>query len=198
MYLWHVLHRDTDELIRKIYETQKRKHNKGDWFEIMQNERSKYGIVESDTEISVMSQEKFRNMVEKKIQACAIKYLQGLASRHSKSANISVDKLEKKGYFSDRRFSKEDVQLLFALKTKMIECKSNFSNQYGDNLICRICQDVNSIEDEDHILVCPILNTEHYDVTFSDVYRDIDTQYNVTKVYKKVLRRRNVYLEAMN
>ena len=34
MYLWHVLHRDTDELIRKIYETQKCNHYKGDWFNI--------------------------------------------------------------------------------------------------------------------------------------------------------------------
>ena len=31
MFLWHVLHRDTSELIRKIYEMQKLKSCKGDW-----------------------------------------------------------------------------------------------------------------------------------------------------------------------
>ena len=32
MYLWHVLHRDTTELISKIYATQKCQIVKGDWY----------------------------------------------------------------------------------------------------------------------------------------------------------------------
>ena len=153
MYLWEILHRDTDELVRKVYETQKLSHNKGDWYLIMQDERAKYEISESDDEISKMSQNKFRKIVEKKIHQHALKYLHGLASKHSKSTKIAAEKFEKKAYFNDRRFSKEDIQLLFALKTKMIDCKSNFSNQFENDLTCRTCQEVNSVEDEDHILV---------------------------------------------
>ena len=108
---------------------QKLDHNKGDWFESIQQDRSEFDIVETDQEISGMSQEKFRNLIEKKIQMGAIKYLKVLAAKHSKSEKLVTDKFEKKAYFPDRNFSKEDVQLLFALKTKIIDCKSNFSQQ---------------------------------------------------------------------
>ena len=39
LYLWHIVHRDTDKLIWKIYEAQRCKPNMGDWFEIQQTER---------------------------------------------------------------------------------------------------------------------------------------------------------------
>ena len=74
----------------------------------------------------------------------------------------------------------------------MIDCKSNFSQRYDNNLVCRICKDIITVENEDHLLVCQSLNTENYDVRFSDVYADVDRQYKVTQVYKKVIRRRTV------
>ena len=197
MYLWQILHRDTDELVRKVYETQKLKPCKGDWFTIMQNERSTYELEISDSEISKISEYKFRKIIQEKINKQAIKYLEGLASKHMKSTQIAAEGFGKKDYFNDNRFSKEDIQLLFALRTKMTDCKSNFSNQYGNNLTCRLCQELNSVEDEDHILRCKKLNTEDYNASFADVYENIDKQYVVTQIYKKVLRKRNLYLEAM-
>ena len=157
MYLWHIVHRDTDELIWKIYEAQKCQPNKGDWFEILQTERTSLNILESDDEIANMSRNKFSNLVDKKIKENVIKYLNELAEPHSKSEFIVSDKFEKKKYFSDRRFSREDVQLLFALRTRMTNCKSNFKMQFANNLTCRICKLVGSVEDEDHILICPEL-----------------------------------------
>ena len=71
-----------------------------------------------------MSQTKFKKMVEKKLHSSALIYLKELANKHSKSTLISEEKFRKKAYLSDKRFSKADCQLLFALKTKM----SNFSH----------------------------------------------------------------------
>ena len=135
--------------------------------------------------------------IEKKIHHVAVKYLSGLAEKHSKSTKIAEEDFGKKAYFSDKRFSKEDIQILFSLRTKMTDSKSNFSNLFDNDLTCRMCKEVNSIEDEDHILICKKLNTERYDAKFADVYSDIEKQYKVTQVYKKVLRRRKIYLEAM-
>ena len=80
----------------------------------------------------------------------------------------------------------------------MVDCKSNFSHLYEENTTCRICNDIDSYEDEDHLLVCTTLNSEEYDVRYSDVYQNVDKQYKVTQVFKKVLRRRNIYMEAMD
>ena len=48
MYLWHVLHRDTTEIISKIYARQKCQIVNGDWAKTILEERSKYGITETD------------------------------------------------------------------------------------------------------------------------------------------------------
>ena len=100
------------------------------------------------------------------------------------------EKFEKKPYLSDRRMMKEDVQLLFTLRTRMTNCKSNFKQQYVNNMKCRICASEGSVEDEDHILICPALTDGQ-----TDVYGDIDSQLHAVKVFKKVLRKRQVYLD---
>ena len=158
MYLWHILHRDKTELIRKVYDAQCCQTNKGDWVEIIQQERVKYDIMESDQIISEMSQEKFRNLVKQKVYSHAVQYIHGLAEPHSKSEKLVNLKFERQEYFSDRRFSKEDIQLLFTLRTRMLNCKSNFRNQFNNDLTCRHCKVTGSIEDEDHILACNEIN----------------------------------------
>ena len=39
MYLWHILHRDESELIVKMYQAQGCDINRGDWEQIIQEER---------------------------------------------------------------------------------------------------------------------------------------------------------------
>ena len=145
-----------------------------------------------------MSRNKLKILVEKKIKETVIQYLHALAEPHSKSEFIVGEKFQKKKYFSDRRFTKEDVQLLFALRTRMINCKTNFKMQFGNNLTCRICKTDESIEDEDHILVCPEQTDGQCDVQYTDVFGDVDSQYNPVKMYKKVMRKRNIYLETLD
>ena len=89
--------------------------------------------------------------------------------------SLNILKFEKKKYFSDRRFSREDVQLLFALRTRMTNCKSNFKMQFANNLTCRICKLVQ----------------------YTDVFGDVNSQYNAVQVYKKVIRKRNIHLEKI-
>ena len=40
-----------------------------------------------------------------------------------------------------------------------------------------------------------MLNDQVYEVTFSDVYGNADEQYKVVQIFKKVLRRRQPYLD---
>ena len=124
----------------------------------------------------------------KKYRKNDLKHLTELTEVHSKSEMIRKEKIEKKAYFTDRRFSKEDVQLLFTLRTKMLDWKSNFSHLHGDDLGYRVCGDENSVLDEEHLQACPELISEGRDVTFTDVHGNIDAQHAVTKVFKEILR----------
>jgi hypothetical protein len=49
-------------------------------------------------------------------------------------------------------------------------------------MTCRVCNDIDSYEDEDHLLVCKTLNSEEYDVRYSDVCQNVGKQYKVTQV----------------
>ena len=69
--------------------------------------------------------------------------------------------------------------------------------QFSNNLTCRICKLDESIEDEDHILICPEVTDGMTEIQFTDVYGDINAQYNAVQVYKKVIRKRNIYLEKL-
>ena len=144
-----------------------------------------------------MSRDKFKQIVEDKIEAQVIQYLRRLASSHSKSDFILKERFGKKKYFHDRRFSKEDVQILFSLKMKMINCKSNFKKQYENNMTCRICEDISSYEDENHLLICPKMAEDKTDIQFRDVYGDVDSQYRAVKIFKQVLRKRDIIFEVM-
>ena len=195
MYLWHILHTDTSELIRKVFDLQKSSSNKGDWVKIMEEEQGTYDLQVSDAEISNMSRGKFENIVKKKIKTHAAQHLKNIGLNHSKSVAIASQKFEKKGYFSDRRMSRDDIQLLFKLRTKMLDCKTNFEGQFED-MFCRACKDIDSVENEDHILHCSALNTDNHEVRFSDVYGKTDIQYKALQVFKKILRKRKVYLDV--
>ena len=55
MYLWNILKQNQNELIRKVFKAQKLVKTKGDWFDMINKEREKYGIEETEEEISKMS-----------------------------------------------------------------------------------------------------------------------------------------------
>ena len=76
-------------------------------------------------------------------------------------------------YLCDERFSRQEIQLLFALRTRMVNVKTNFRNLYENELECHTCEDDESIEDENHLLVCESLSNED--------------QLHIVKIFKTIL-----------
>ena len=196
MYLWHILHTDKSEFIRKVYDSQKFKTIKGYWVKIIEVKKVNFDIQLSDDEVVTMPRGRFENMIKKKIRTHSTQQLKNVGLTHSKSICIANQKFGKKSYLSDRRMSKEDIQLLFKLRTRMVDCKSNFEGQYREDMSCRACKVIGSVEDEDHILSCLVLKLDSHDIKFRDVYGSMDQQYKATQVFKKILRRRKVYLDV--
>ena len=201
MYLWHILKQNDDQLIKKVYDAQKIKCTKGDWYETIQHEKDKYGIAETDEEISKLSKNKFRKLVENKVNSHAFNSLKQKAASHSKSLNI-LDEVKNQGivkrrsYLKENTLSRSDCQLLFQLRTKMLDVKANFSNMYNKDLTCRTCKEAGTIENEDHILQCEILKSEieNSEVSFDYVFKDLKKQILAVKTFKSVLRKREVFL----
>ena len=108
-----------------------------------------------------MSKYSFKKIVDKKVNSFAFNYLKEKAEKHSKSQNILKELegqtiLKRKSYLKDNVLHKTDAQLLFSLRSKMMDVKSNFRNLYNNDMTCRICKQPGSYENEDYLLICEV------------------------------------------
>ena len=137
-----------------------------------------------------------------KVNTFAFETLKAKASTHSKSLKIlsgiqNISVLKRSEYLRGNTLTRDDCQLLFKLRSKMLDVKANFSNLYENDLICRTCKIPDSIEDEEHLLVCDQLKSEADDseVKFDFVFQNLENQVKAVKTYKSILRKREVLLE---
>ena len=195
MYLWHVLTRDKSELIRRVYETQKVAGNTGDWYAMVEKDRQQLGIHMSDSDIQGVSKEWFKNFVKEKVKINFLQHLRDLKAKHSKSANLKCDELKTAEYINSPRFSLEEKQLLFKLRSRTLDVKANFRNQYKDHwcISCGL-----SLETQSHLLECPeILKKLGYVVDKNKkhnenlIYGTLEEQEVIIKVYGDILKIRD-------
>ena len=194
MYLHHVLTRPKHELVSKVYEVQKQIETKNDWYNIVQDNKKELEITMSDEDISNLSEEKFRSMVNRAVDAEALEHLNRIASGHSKSEDLVKSILKSEDYFTNSDFSKSEIELLFALRTRTVpDIKANFPSQHNNNLVCDLCQV--AIDCQEHLLTCSKLR-QHVDVSstikYADVFKETTKQLKVVKVIKKLLRMREI------
>ena len=55
MHLWHILSRDENEMISRIYNSQKVSNSVGDWVRLVEADKSELGIALTDKEIQGVS-----------------------------------------------------------------------------------------------------------------------------------------------
>ena len=120
-----------------------------------------------------------------------------IADGHSKSKILVKPKMVREPYFDDSRFSRCDIELLFSLRTRMLDLKGNFSNKYGLDIACRVCKV--QVECQEHILKCEVLK-KNVDVpshvVYEDIFRNVDKQLEVVKAFKNLLREREIFMNT--
>ena len=193
MYLHTILSKPETELIRKVYQVQKSLPTSKDWFEIVSEDRKNLEINLSDEQISGMKKEKFRLVVTKSVIGYALSCLNTAAAKNenSKAKNLVKQELVREKYLKDKRFSKSECELLFALRTKMI--KRNFSSQYGNNLSCDLCSV--QLDSQEHLLFCVKLCDKvniPEGVEYNDLFKGVDKQLRIVKIFKQLLRTREI------
>ena len=82
MYLWHVLSREEDELISRVYTAKTNSNNMGDWVRLVQSDKTELGITLTDEEIQGVSKNVFKNYVKIKVNIAHLNYLNDLKHRH--------------------------------------------------------------------------------------------------------------------
>ena len=194
MYLWHILSRAESELIHRVYQTQKNDNSVGDWFRLVEAEKSELDINMSDMEIQGVSQEVFKMYVKKKVKINYLQHLNSLKSNHSKSEFLQCTDVKMAEYIKDPRLSTRKKQLLFKLRSRTLDVKQNFKNQ-NQNPWCISCGLFP--ETQGHLLQCPPLvkNLQYLQGKTAKlneklVFGSIEQQHVIVNIYSDILEAR--------
>ncbi len=156
MFLHHILSREGDPLIKKVYFAQVSKTAKGDWCVVVKEDLDSIGLGYLDDEkIKCMKKDALKQLVTKKIKETALKVLQKAKGERKKLANLSYNELCMQPYLTpESKLSKEEKRVWFKWRTGMIKVQHNF----GIKSLCPLCR---TAEDtQEHLLLCPELS-EH-------------------------------------
>ena len=101
MYLHHILTREENELIKRVYKSQLIKPTKNDWVNTISNDKKEMGINLTDEQIKSYSKKKFKKFVKQKIDIECMQYLNNIKMRHKKVKNLNYNKFKIQEYLID-------------------------------------------------------------------------------------------------
>ena len=197
-YLKNILNKPSNELIRRVYEAQKISYTKGDWIELVRKDFELIDEEFNEELINNMSNFKFKKYVKDKVQKAAFMYLQDKKITHSKIKDIEYKKLELQPYLLCENLANEEINTLFALRSKMVSVKKNFSRQFEYNLLCKL--GCNSEDIQEHLLDCMYIIDKLDDKTILaeaehlDIFGNVSQQCDIVKIYCEILKIRESLL----
>ena len=202
LYLWDILQKNESELVRKVFDAQKMFTVKNDWVLQVQSDLEECGIFLKDNEIAKMKRISFKKLVTDKINLLSAKYLCSLKERHSKSVYLQYSK-EMQPYLRNESLSIELKKLMFRIKNRLIDVKTNFKGKYKDNLKCRLCD--NPEESQPHLVECSeiVSNDEVKNALEGFSYNDIFTtnlqvQTHLLSAWIRIMKIRNIKLKQLS
>ena len=194
MYLQTILKRPDNELIKRIFKAQAEEPCQGDFVKLIETDFATINENLNQVVIQNLPTEVYKKRIKAKVRLAAFSYLTEIQKTHSKVKNIKYDKLEPQPYLLSTLFTNDDVNLLYSLRSRGINCKANFRGMYGDDLACPVC-DTEALDDQQHILHCTILAqnlpTEElakHKTKYEDIFADCSRQKEVTELFSKLLK----------
>ena len=100
-----------------------------------------------------MSSKLYKKYVKEKVNKSAFEYLISVQKSHSKIRSIKYSKLYMQPYMKSELFSKDDISLLFSLRSRTVRgIKNDFSEHFKPNLSCPLCS--NHLDSLPEVLSC--------------------------------------------
>ena len=200
VYYWTLLNKPEEELVKKLFNTQKKFPVRGDWIEQVESDLHQLGIKLSEPQIKSMKVDKFKKLVKEKLEVQAFNFLEDLKGRHSKTKNLNDYKLQ--NYLTSDNLSTNQKKLLFSLRTRSIHVKTNYQNKYKFNMFCSVCDDKTEEESEIHLLRCSSTVAEKGHIGDSkneDIFsHDVTKQAKIAEIFSKILRIRKSLMNKEN
>ena len=86
-----------------------------------------------------MKKYQFKKILKEKIKNAALLYLKKIKNKHKKMDNLEYEDIYIQNYFKNKKYSTKEKQLLFHLRTSMVNVRTNFSSMYKE-IECNLCK----------------------------------------------------------
>ena len=178
MYL-HYLLSSKGTLLYNFFKAQVENPCKGDWAGTVRKDLQQLGITENFEEIVGKSTETFREVVKTKVQSLAFNYLITKKDKNketSKTKDVKFKKLEMQPFLKPNKMlsntsdSTRLCKFIFALRSRMVDLRGNFSSRYA-NTNCELCAE--HCESQKNLLICKPLNNDNALVAAPPIYDDL-------------------------
>ena len=202
-YYWHILKRDTDELIARIYKAQTLKQEKNDWVSLVKKDKENLEINMNDDDIKLLTKSQFKKLIKNKLEIFARKEFEELKkNKHSKSKFLNMFSSKPQSYLLSRKLNLLEIQTLFKLRTRMADVKNNFKNQNSENIWCITCKLF--AETQEHLLQCNVIKNMFIDHSnfnscrYSFIYGTLEEQELAAKVFTLIFEKRKDFTNINN
>ena len=140
---------------------------------------------------------KFKRLVSDKMKQLSNEYMINLQQSHTKSNKIYITENIKQYLMSDQ-LSLEEKRLLFQVRNRTCDVKTNYRQLYSNNMLCRLC--AKQEESEFHLMMCAEvvdeqLKCELKNIDVSDVWKSFAKQKSAIKILNKLFKIRNLKYE---
>ena len=174
--------------------------SKDDWTVQVEKDLKEIHLNISMESIKVMSKEEFGKKVRIAVSKAAFKFLRAEKQKRSKVREVKHDNLEMQNYLTPTGLSLKQAKLIFQLRSRMLDVRTNFKNKYND-LLCPVCKE--KPDTQQHVLECSALlqNTNFITdstVLYSDIFdSDVQKLKSVTQLFDNLWKKRNKLLIEM-
>ena len=186
--------------MHKFFSAQFKYPQKGDWVLQVSQDMKEVNLNLTLSEISEMSIDSYRSLVNKAIKRSAFNWLlseknKPRGSSVPKGIQLKYHELKMQNYLLPNQMVIKQCKLLFSLRAQMTSVRCNFKNSY-DDLTCPVCENPTYQDTQSHILQCKILiENENIlagnQILYSDLFsQDVSKLSVVTFLLEKLLEKR--------
>ena len=193
-YMNHILQRDDNELVKKVWLAQKNNPVQGDFVKLVQKDLKDLGLTQEQVTSNMT-----KLALKSHARNVAFNQLKDIQSKHTKVNHINYSIFQTQPYLQSEIITQTEAETLTALRSQCLRgIKHNFPKMFDRSLCCPLkCFPAGSeLEDtQPHILQCKVLQLENQVNIFDMNSDDIEKQAKVAKIVIQLMKKRERLLE---
>ena len=199
-FLHHILCKENNELVKKVFKAQKEYPTSGDFVKLVEQDMEDLNI--TYTQIQNSDKMALKASLKKNATNVAFNSLKSKLMKHKKVKHIKYESLKIQPYLRSNILHTKEKETLTALRSKCVRnVRFNFTKNFKNRLECPLqCDNENpKLDSQEHLLICTKLNPMNCQNTLSieDSVGKIEKQEKIAKLIFKIIIQRKNLLEEM-